>query len=92
MFEMSLSNDRITLFDAFHAGALVLLSIPTFYLCLRNLKKSVIPYRIGDKPSNHAGFSQYTLFSKTYLNYVFTLYATCLSGNTGTTTILNTEV
>lgn len=92
MFEMSLSNDEITLFDYFRTGALVFLSIPTFYLCLRNLKKSVTPYRIGDESSNHAGFSQYTLFSKTYRNYVFTLYAACFSGNTGTTTILNMEV
>ena len=93
MFEtMLLLDDEITLFDRFHTEALVLLSTPAHDLCLRSLQKSVISYRIGYEPSHYAGFSHYTLFSKTYRRYVFTPYVACSNSNAGALTTPNTEV
>jgi hypothetical protein len=92
MFVAPLLNDEITLFDRFPTQAMVMLSTPAHDLCLRSLKKSVISYRIGHEPSNHAGFSQYTYLKKTYRQYVFTPYVARGNDNAGSITTLNTEV
>ena len=64
------SNRADTLFRLFRAETPVPVFTGVVLLFLLRLKKSVIPYRIGPEPSISVACSQYTLFEKTYRQYV----------------------
>jgi len=58
-----------TLLSLFRSACHAPVSTGVVGLRLLRLKESVISYRIGSEPSNHAAYSQHTSLKKTYRRY-----------------------